>query len=117
MWNGQGVGARLPGVSQIRPFERADLPRVAELYERTMRSGGTTAPAGLAAHFERTALDHPWSDPEVPSLFFETDNRILGFIGSYVRRLLVDDRPLRMSCAGQLVTDRGERNLAIGARL
>jgi hypothetical protein len=105
-------------VSQIRPLERADLPRVTALYERTMRSGGTTPPAGLAAYFERTVLDHPWFDTEVPSLVFDTgDNRIAGFIGSYVRRLLIDERPIRMSCAGQLVTDPDERHLGVGARL
>jgi hypothetical protein len=105
-------------VSQIRPLERADLPRVTALYERTMRSGATTPAAGLAAYFERTLLDHPWADAEVPALVFETgDDRIVGFIGSYARRLLLDERPIRMSCAGQLVTDPDERHLGIGAIL
>jgi hypothetical protein len=83
-----------------------------------MRSGSITPAAGLAAYFERTLLDHPWADADVPSLVFETsDNRIVGFIGSYVRRLLIDDRPIRMGCAGLFVTDPDVRQLGIGARL
>ncbi len=105
-------------MSQIRPLEREDLPQVTELYERTMRSGGQTPPPMLAAYFERTLLDQPWADPDIPSLVFDTANdRILGFIGSHVRRLLIDGRQIRMGCAGQLVTDRQERHVGIGARL
>src|SRR5271155_3589519 len=104
-------------MSLIRAFERRDSPRVAELYERTMRSGARVRSAGLAAYFERTVLDYPWSDPDLPSLVFETDGRILGFMASHVRRLVVDDRDIRMGCTGQMVTDPEHRRLAIGARL
>jgi hypothetical protein len=105
-------------VSRIRPVERDDLGQVVALYERTVRSGRPTAPPGLAGYFERTVLDHPWVDPEIPSLAYEADDgRILGFIGSHVRRLRLDGREIRMGCAGQLVSDPAQRRLAIGARL
>jgi hypothetical protein len=105
-------------VSQIRAVQRADLIHVAELYERTVRSGRPTAPPGLVEYFERTVLDHPWADQEIPSLVYEADDgRILGFIGSHVRRLRLDGREIRMGCAGQLVSDPSLRRLAIGARL
>jgi hypothetical protein len=105
-------------VSQIRPLEREDLAQVASLYERSMRSGGAAPPPRLAAYFERTLLDQPWADPELAPLVFQAgDNRILGFMGSQVRRLLLDERPIRMACAGPLVTDPRERQLGIGARL
>lgn len=88
-----------------------------DLYERTMRSDQPATPPGLANYFGRT-LDHPWVDPEIPSLVYEaTDGRILGFIGSHVRRARLDDRPIRLGCSGQLVSDPRERRLAIGARL
>ncbi|MGH2960823.1 MAG: hypothetical protein ACRDL3_01310 [Solirubrobacterales bacterium] len=89
-----------------------------ELFERTMRSGRPEPPPGLVGYFERTLLDHPWADPEIPSLVYEAgDGRILGFIGSHVRRLVFDGRQIRMGCAGQLVSDPEQRRLAIGARL
>jgi GNAT superfamily N-acetyltransferase len=105
-------------MSRIRPVEREDLAQVTELYERTMRSGLGTPPPGLAAYFERTLLDHPWADPDLPSLVFQTvDKRILGFIGSHARHLQIDERPIRLGCTGSLVTDPHRRHLGIGARL
>jgi hypothetical protein len=107
-----------PRVSQIRPVQHADLPQVAELYERTMRSGRPTPDAGLACYFGRTLLDQPWADPDIPSLVFDAGyGRIVGFQGSHVRRVLIDGRQIRMACAGQLFTDPRTRQLVVGARL
>lgn len=83
-----------------------------------MRSGGTTPPPRLAPYFERTFLDHPWVDADVPALVYEFDDgRIVGFIGSHVRRLRFDGRPVRMACAGQLVSDPAARRRGVGALL
>lgn len=89
-----------------------------ELYERTMRSGRPAPPPGLAPYFERTLLDHPWADADIPSLVHEADGgRVLGFIGSQVRRLRFDGRSIRMGCASLLVSDPDHRGAAIGALL
>lgn len=105
-------------MSGIRALTRDDLPQVAELYERGMRSGRRDPPPGLAPYFERTLLDHPWVDAEIPSLVYETEQgRMIGFLGSHVRRLSLDGRPLRLGCAGQLVSDPELRRLAVGAKL
>lgn len=103
------------GPVRIRSLERDDLPQVAALYELVARSGSRSAPAGLAAHFGRTLLDHPWADPEIPSLVsVEADGSISGFIGCHVRRYVFDGRPIRLACGGQLVTDPVARRRAIG---
>jgi hypothetical protein len=104
-------------VSEIRPLERADLPQVVSLYEHVARSGSRTAPPGLAGYFERTFLDHPWADAEIPSLVYVDGERVLGFLGSSVRRLELDGRPLRMGISGQLVTEPEVRKRAAGAFL
>ena len=102
----------------IRPLERADVPAAASLYEFVARSGSRTPPPGLAAYFERTFLDHPWADPEIPSLVYVGDDgSIAGFLGSSVRRLTLDGRALRLGVSGQLVTEPGVRNHAAGAFL
>jgi hypothetical protein len=102
----------------MRPLERRDLPQVANLYELVVRSGSRNAPPGLAAYFEETLLEHPWVDPEIPSLVSEGDDgEIVGFIGSHVRRIAVDSRRARLACCGQLVTDPVVRNRAVGAFL
>ncbi|MBA2475190.1 MAG: hypothetical protein H0V40_04445 [Actinobacteria bacterium] len=105
-------------MSDIRPLQAGDLPQVLSLYERVMRSGSPTPPPGLGAYFERTLLDHPWTDPELPSLVHvDEGGRIVGFIGSYVRRMRFDGEPIRLACSGQLVADPASRDRAVGALL
>lgn len=104
-------------MSRIRPLERGDLPEVASLYESVVRSGARTPPPLLSAYFERTLLDHPWADPDIPSLVYEDDGRILAFLGSHVRRLSFDGRPIRMAVPGQFVADREHPHKAAGALL
>jgi GNAT superfamily N-acetyltransferase len=109
-------GERRPA-ARIRPCERDDLPGVAALYEYVVRSGRRVAPPRLAEYFERTFFDCPWADSEIPSLVYEEDGKVRGFLGSHVRRLRLDGRPIRVACGGQLVVDPEARNKAIGAFL
>lgn len=112
---GHGAGRNRRGV---RACEKADLPEVAALYELVMRSGRRAAAPRLVEYFERTFFDCPWADPEIPSLVFQDrDGRILGFIGSHVRRLRARGRSLRVACGGQLVVDPAARSTAVGAIL
>ena len=102
-------------MASIRPFERADLPAVASLYELVARSGSRMAAPGLERYFEDTFFDHPWADPEIPSLVFvDDDGGVGGFIGSSVRRLEFRGAPIRLGVAGQLVTEPKARNRAAG---
>ena len=104
-------------MSEIRPLERVDLAQVVSLYEHVARSGSRTAPPGLALYFERTFLDHPWADDEIPSLVYVEGERVLGFLGSSARRLELDGRAIRMGISGQLVTEPEVRKRAAGAFL
>lgn len=105
-------------MSGIRPLDRADLAEVCGLYERVARSGSDELPPELVGYFERTLLDHPWFDPDIPSLVYEApDGEIVGFLGSYVRRIRVDGRRLRLACSGQLVSAPGTRHRGVGALL
>ena len=95
-----------PHVSAIRPLEPDDIPGVAALYERVMRSGTPHPEPAVEDFFRETVLMQPWADPEIPSLVYDDpDAGILGFLGSHVRRLLLDGRPVRVGCSGQLVAD------------
>ena len=105
-------------MTPIRAMTREDLPGVAELYELVARSGSRTPPPNLAPLFERTLLDHPWYDEEIPSLVFEDATAgIVGFLGSHVRRFRFGDRPVRVACSGQLVSDPAFRARGAGALL
>ena len=104
-------------MSGIRPLARDDLPGAAALFQRVMRGLGGPARPELLAELERTLFGHPWVDPEIPSLVYEEDGRIVGFIGSHVARMRFDGRPVRMACCARLVADPGARNRAAGAML
>jgi hypothetical protein len=97
---------------------RDDLPAVAALYERTMRSGTTSPPPGLAASFARQQFDQPWYDPEIASLVCERDDgQLVGFIAVYARRILIDGRQARAACSGPLVADADAGVVAPGVLL
>jgi hypothetical protein len=104
-------------VSPIRPLQRGDIPQVAKLYELVARDGLSEPPSQLTPFFERTLLDHPWADPEIPSLVWEDGHRITGFIGSNVRRMRFDGRPVRMACSAHLIVHPESRSRAVGAQL
>lgn len=83
-----------------------------------MRSGGSAPPPGLVPYFERTLLDHPWADPELPSLVYESsDGHLAGFVGAHVRRVELDGHPARLVCAGQLISEAAARRRGAGAML
>lgn len=105
--------------SAVRPFNREDLPSVAALYERVV-VGGTAAalPDSLSKALERATLDHPWADPDLPSLVYEDgEGRIAGFQAAYPRHVRVGRRRLRMVCCGQLVADPQSPTRGIGGLL
>jgi GNAT superfamily N-acetyltransferase len=105
-------------VNGIRPLEESDLEQVASLYERVARSGSRTAAPKMVDFFRESFFEHPWVDPEIPSLVHEDgDGRVVGFIGSHVRRFCFDGQQLRLGCSGHLVTDPEARNQAVGAFL
>jgi hypothetical protein len=83
-----------------------------------VRSGRPDPPSGLVTYFERTLLDYPWADAEIPSLVhLDAAGSIVAFQGSHVRRARFDGHPIRVACAGQLVAHPDARASAVGALL
>lgn len=102
----------------LRGCRKDDLPAVAALYESVVRSGKRTPPPRLAEYFERTFFDYPWADAGIPSLVYEDQGgRIVGFLGSHVRRLRLGTQVVRVAYGGQLVVDPEARSRAVGAIL
>jgi hypothetical protein len=101
----------------VRALEEDDLPAVAALFERIHRSGTRVPAPGLAALFGRTLLTSPWRDPEIPSLVYEADGAVRGFIGLHVRRISFDGRAMRMAFPAHLMADPDLRGMPAGALL
>lgn len=105
-------------MSAIRPLERSDLDELAHTYVEVVLQGRKATPVRVAEYLERLIFDQPWFDEEIPSLVFEQPGRgIVGFIGSYPRRLRMGDRAIRLACSGQLFAHPDVRHLGVGALL
>lgn len=100
-------------MASIRPVSRADIPGVVELLRRHLGGSLDLHEDFLAA----ALLDHPWADPELPSLVAVEDDELVGFIGSQVRRMRLGDRALRAVCCAHLVVAPERRKGAAGALL
>lgn len=98
---------------EIRPLERSDMPAVTRLLRAEM-PGWELSEEVLAA----SVVDHPWNDPETPSLVaVGDDGSVVGFIGAQARRMRFDDREIRGVCCTQLTVAAEHRAGATGALL
>lgn len=104
-------------MSGIRPLTREDIHAVALLHANARPNPRPGAGERLAAFFERTLLDSPSADPEIPSLVATQGDAVVGFLGSYVRMMELDGRRVRMACSAHLLTERSVRHKALGALL
>lgn len=105
-------------MTPIRELERGDLAEAAALYELVVRSGSPKPAGAVVDYFERTLLDQPWADPEIPSLVYDQPGHgIVGFIASHPRRMVYDGKPIRLGCSGQLVAHPDFRARGVGALL
>jgi len=100
-------------MASIRPLEHGDVTPVAELLRRHLQGSFELHKDFLAA----TLLDHPWADPELPSLVAIDDGNPVGLVGSQVRRMRIGERRLRAVCCAHLVVAPEHRNGAVGALL
>ena len=103
---------------EIRELSVDDLLGVAGLWDLVEHDGAGRTPVALLADFLRqTLLESPWVDYEIPSLVATDGSEIVGFIGSNVRRMHFDGRPVRMACSAHLLAHPRVRAQAVGARL
>ena len=103
---------------EIRELRADDLPGVASLWDLVEHDGtGRTPVTRLTEFLQQTLLESPWFDPELPSLVASDGAEIVGFLGSNVRRMRFEDRPVRMACSAHLLAHPRARAQAVGARL
>jgi hypothetical protein len=100
-------------MTNIRPFERADLGAVIALLKARLPWWSYDE-----SFLTETLIDSRWADPELPSLVAVGDEgEMLGFIGAQVRRVRLDDRELRGVCCAHLVVAGDRRAGPAGALL
>lgn len=102
----------------VRVFDRSHSDAVARLFHKRFRGNKGPVAASLAAYLRELFLEHPWRDPELPSLVHVgEDGRVEGFIGVLPLRLMFEGRRVRAAIAGSLMVDEPEKKPLTGAKL
>lgn len=110
-------GRYLAAVGTIRALDRDDIPAVARLVEQGFPDAPPAA-EGMEAFLTDVALDHPWFEPELPSLVgLDDDGRVVGFMACHARRLRLGERTVRAACCSHLVVDPSLPPSALGPRI
>lgn len=106
------------GNTGIRAFDERDLEQVAALWDTVFRPRSSLASLDTAGFLRRTLLSEPWHDPELPSLVYaQRDGRVVGFLGSSVRRMRFDGRPIRAVSSAHFMIDPAAHAQGMGGLL
>jgi len=92
----------------VRPFDEADIPSVTRLHQTVFDTAVRARAAGLDAYhayFRDVFLNGPSQDPNLPSLVYEEDRRVVGFIGVIPRRLTMGPRQFQAAISSQFIVD------------
>lgn len=89
----------------LRTFRKDDLPELVRLHARAFGADPAMPPAELARHFEQVLVESPWSDPDVPSLVWEDEGEVRGFLGVVPRPMCFGGERIRTVVTTQLMVD------------
>jgi hypothetical protein len=93
---------------RVRALEERDVARVAELYERVLRSP-IPAPV-LRARLTRMFLQHPWRDASLPSLVYENRGEVVGCLGVLPRPMIFNGQPVMAAVGHSFIVEPGSRS-------
>lgn len=101
---------------RFRPFEPADVPRIASLYDKIFEHGEGKPSARLCDYFDEVLFKNPWADPQVRSWIYETNRGIIkGFVATHPRRLVFDGEPIMCGANGQWMVEEDYRKRGLGS--
>jgi len=106
-----------PAAGSVRPFFPRDLSEVVDLYTKVFPNGRQYPVGRLRARFEKILLQNPWYDPSIPSLVYEQEGRIIGFLGVVVRPMRLGNTPLRVAVSNHFMVDADARSTKAGLSL
>jgi hypothetical protein len=113
----QAAARRSAFGGSIRPLRDEDIDEVAGLWDRVFRQISAVTITDTRAFLRRTLLSTAWSDADLPSLVYANEEgKVLGFVGSNVRRLTFDGQLIRAVYTAHLMVDPTVDGPASGTR-
>lgn len=108
-------------MSEVRRFVEEDLPQVANLHRRIFRAEDRQATSArwfeaYERYFSDVFLNGTRDGGAPGSLVYESDGRILGFLGVVPRRMQYKGKPLLMAVCSQFAVDPAGRG-QVGLRM
>lgn len=111
----RGLRSVAPG--RLRPAEAPDVPAIADLHREVF------GPPALGSHEELESLlfevlcNHPWRDERLPSLIYEEDGEIGGFLGVMPRPMAIEGRPILAAVGHNFMVAPGRRSTMAAVEL
>jgi hypothetical protein len=93
-------------MGEIRHFSEEHVAAVADLALRTIRGRNEPAGSGLQNCFRDILLQNPWASPDIHSLVYLEQCKVVGFIGIVPRTMEFRGRPIRVAVTTQFMIDR-----------
>lgn len=105
-------------MSEVRPLAAADIPVVADMFQRILRKTNRPVTASLNAYLADLFLDPPDGIPGIVSLVHQrADGSVSGFLGVMPQPMELDGARLQAAICGTLMVDNHEEDPFAGARL
>lgn len=105
-------------MSGIRPAVDADIPAVADMFQRILRKEKRPVPPALETYLGALFGDAARTDPELVSkVHLRDDGRVSGFLGVLPLPMEIAGRKIRAAVCGTFMVDAHEDDPFAGARL
>src|SRR5271154_6813080 len=83
-------------MEEIRVFTEEHVGDAATLYLKAARGESGPAPRSLQDQMKETFLGNPWVSPEIPSLVYLDQGKLVGFLGVIPRPMRFRGRPIQV---------------------
>lgn len=92
-------------MGEVRAFSEEHVRDAADLYLRSMRGQNRPSPKPLQDYFRDIFHCNPWVAPDVPSLVYIDNGKLVGFLGVIPRPMQFRGRSIRAAVATQFMVE------------
>jgi hypothetical protein len=105
-------------MANIRPCSEADLPQIGNLYLSTLAPDHPpVSREETISYLGKLLFRSPWHDESMPSLLYEMDGQIVGFVGRVPRHMLLKGRRILVSVICHFMVSPKARSTLAGISL